>query len=154
MKITNCDTHSYNTRFSENITTYHCRIPSNILFSHGLLLNGTNYNLNTRKRNNNTTENQKEKKTRSYRRKVKLDCQMYSKQTNLKGVHSCNKMWSLKSLVMLKWESRTSLYAVKYKWQPGSALMFCPYYFRNGKPRHFVLMFCGTASLALFLACS
>ena len=40
-------------------------------------------------------------------RKVKLDCPMYSKQTN--------KMWSLKSLVMLKCESRTSLYAVQYK---------------------------------------
>ena len=40
-------------------------------------------------------------------RKVKLDCPMYSKQTN--------KMWSLKSLVMLKCETRTSLYAVQYK---------------------------------------
>ena len=30
---------------------------------------------------------------------------------------------------MLKGESRTSLYAVQYKRQPGSALMFCPYYF-------------------------
>ena len=40
-------------------------------------------------------------------RKVKLDCPMYSKQTN--------KMWSLKSLVMLKCESRTSLHAVQYK---------------------------------------
>ena len=69
---------------------------------------------------------------------------MYSKQTN--------KMWLLKSLVMLKCEVRTSLHAVQYKSQPGSVLMFCPYYyFRNGKPRHFV-MFCGTTSLALFLA--
>ena len=32
---------------------------------------------------------------------------MHSKQTN--------KMWSLKSLVMLKYETRTSLYAVQYK---------------------------------------
>ena len=63
---------------------------------------------------------------------MKLDCPMYSKQTNLKGVYSWNKMWSLKSLVMLKCESRTSLHAVQYKWQPGSILMFCPYYFRNG----------------------
>ena len=48
---------------------------------------------------------------------------MYSKQTN--------KM-SLKSLVMLKWESKTSLHAVQFKWQPGCVLMFCRYYFRNG----------------------
>ena len=38
---------------------------------------------------------------------MKLDCPIYSKQTN--------KMWSLKSLVMLKCESRTSLHAVQYK---------------------------------------
>ena len=38
---------------------------------------------------------------------VKLDSPMYSKQTN--------KMWSLKSLVMLKYESRTSLHVVQYK---------------------------------------
>ena len=57
-------------------------------------------------------------------RKVKLVCPMYSKQIN--------KMWSLKSLVTPKCENRTSLHAVQYKRQPGSALMFCPYYFRNG----------------------
>ena len=34
-------------------------------------------------------------------------CPMYRKQTN--------KMWSLKSLVILKCETRTSLYAVQYK---------------------------------------
>ena len=38
---------------------------------------------------------------------MKLDCPMNSKQTN--------KMQSLKSLVILKFESRTSLHAVKYK---------------------------------------
>ena len=37
---------------------------------------------------------------------------MYSKQTNLQGVYSWNKMWSLKSLVMLKSE-RTSLHKVQ-----------------------------------------
>ena len=37
---------------------------------------------------------------------------MDSKQTHLKGVYSWNKMWSLKSLVMLKCESRTSLHKV------------------------------------------
>ena len=55
---------------------------------------------------------------------------------------------------MLKWENRTNLHAVQYKWHPGSVLMFCPYYFRNGKFRHLVLIFCGTASLDLYLACS
>ena len=60
-------------------------------------------------------------------------------------------MWSLKTLAMLKCESRTSLHAVQYKWQPGSVLMFCSYYFKNGQPKHFALMFCATASLALFL---
>ena len=38
---------------------------------------------------------------------------MYSKQTNLKGVYSWNKMWSLKSLAVLTFES--SLYAVQHK---------------------------------------
>ena len=41
---------------------------------------------------------------------------MYSKQTNLKGVDSWNKksLSSLKSLAMLKCESRTSLHALQY----------------------------------------
>ena len=68
--------------------------------------------------------------------------------------YSQSKMWSLKSLAMLKCERRASTYAVQYMSQPGSVLMFCSYYFKNGSPRHFVLMFCGTASLAFFLACS
>ena len=38
---------------------------------------------------------------------VKLECPMYSKQTN--------KMWSLKRVVILKCESRTSPHAVQYK---------------------------------------
>ena len=70
---------------------------------------------NTRNWNNDTTESQKEKKNCSYRRKVKLDCQIYNQETNLKGAYSWNKMWSLKSLAMLNCESRTSLHAVKYK---------------------------------------
>ena len=45
---------------------------------------------------------------------MKRDRPMYSKQTNLKGVYSWNKMWSLKSLVMSKCESRSSLHAVQY----------------------------------------
>ena len=53
-------------------------------------------------------------------------------QTSLEGVYSWNKTWSLKSLVMLKCESRTSLHAAKYKWQPDSVLILCPYYFRYG----------------------
>ena len=46
---------------------------------------------------------------------MKLDCPLYNKETNLKGVYSWNKMWPLKTLVMLKCESRTSLHAVQYK---------------------------------------
>ena len=61
---------------------------------------------------------------------MKRDCPTYSKQANLKGVYSWDKMWPLKSLVMLKCESRTSLHAVQYR-QPASVLMFC-HYFRNG----------------------
>ena len=34
-------------------------------------------------------------------------------QSKIKGP---DKIWSLKSLAMLKCESRTSLHAVKYKW--------------------------------------
>ena len=39
---------------------------------------------------------------------------MYSKQTNFKGVYSWNKIRSLKTLVILKSESGTSLHAVQY----------------------------------------
>ena len=54
---------------------------------------------------------------------MKLDSPIYSKQTN--------KMWSLKCLVMLKCESRTSLGAVQYVRQTGPVSMFCTYYFKN-----------------------
>ena len=40
---------------------------------------------------------------------------MYSKQTNLQGVYSWNKMWSLKGLAMLKCETRFCLYVVQPK---------------------------------------
>ena len=50
-----------------------------------------------------------------------------------------NTMQSLKSLTMLKSESRTSPHAVQYKQQPGSVLMFCSYYFKNGQRKQFVL---------------
>ena len=43
---------------------------------------------------------------------MKLDCPMYSKQKKLKDVYSWNKIRSLKSLAMLKCQSRTSLHAV------------------------------------------
>ena len=110
------------------------------LFSHDyfLIFHNTVMIYNTRNWSNYTTESQKEKKTcfnAHAGRKWNLNAQCM--QTSLKGVYSWNKMWSLKSLVMLKCESWTSLHAVQYKWQSGS-----------------VLMFCGTASLALFLACS
>ena len=44
---------------------------------------------------------------------MKLDCPMYSEQTYLKGEYSWDKMWSLKSLAMLKCESGTSLHAMQ-----------------------------------------
>ena len=71
---------------------------------------------NTRNHSNYTTESQEEKKTcfnahAGGKRNLIVQCM----QTNLKGVYSWNKMWSLKSLVMLKCESRTSLHAVQYK---------------------------------------
>ena len=56
---------------------------------------------NTRNQSNDTAENQKEK------RPVLM--------LILKGVYSWNKMSSLKSLAMLKCESRTSPQAVQYK---------------------------------------
>ena len=37
---------------------------------------------------------------------MKLHCPMYSKQANLKDAYSWNKMWSLKSLAMLKCAGR------------------------------------------------
>ena len=46
---------------------------------------------------------------------VKRGCPMYNKQTNLQGVYSWNRAWSLKSLVILKSESKTSLHEVQYK---------------------------------------
>ena len=56
---------------------------------------------------------------------MKFVSPVYSKQTN--------KMCSLKSLVMLNCESRTSLYAVQYKYISTNTfvLIFC-HYFRNG----------------------
>ena len=44
-------------------------------------------------------------------------------QKKLKGVYSWNKMWSLKSLVMLKCESRTSL--MQYNMSDSQALFLC-----------------------------
>ena len=58
-----------------------------------------------------TTESQKEKDTCFNAHaggKLTVQCS-YSKQTNLEGVYSWNKMWLLKSLVMLKYESRIEL---------------------------------------------
>ena len=46
---------------------------------------------------------------------VKRGCPMYNEQTNLQGVYSWNRAWSLKSLVILKSESKTSLHEVQYK---------------------------------------
>ena len=71
---------------------------------------------------NNVSESQKIKKTCFYAHFQYTVCQ---KVTGL------NKMQSLKSLAMLKCESRTSLYAVQNKRQPGSVLIIY-YYFKNG----------------------
>ena len=49
---------------------------------------------------------------------------MYSKKTNLKDVYSLNKMWSLKSLAILKCESKTSLHAVQWYNVSGSQALF------------------------------
>ena len=46
---------------------------------------------------------------------MKLAYPMFSKQTNLKGVYPWNKTWSLKSLVMLKCESKASLHELQCK---------------------------------------
>ena len=125
------------------------------LFSPGffVIFHNTVMIYNSRNRSNNSTESQKEEKT-CFNVRGKWNLNVQCMLTNLKGVYSWNKMWPLTSLVILKCESGTTLHAAQYKWQPGSVLMFCPYYFRNSSRRHFVLMFCGTASLALFMACS
>ena len=60
---------------------------------------------NTRNPSNDTIESQKEKKT------------FFNAhfQYNQSKITSLNKIWSLKSLAMLKCESRTSLHTVQYK---------------------------------------
>ena len=65
-------------------------------------------------------------------RKKKKTCFNAHFQYSQSKIMELNKMWSLKSLVMLKCESRTSLHAVQDNSQPGSVLMFCFYYFKNG----------------------
>ena len=69
---------------------------------------------NTRNQSNYTTEIQKERKpVLMSMQDLNVQCML----TNFKGVYSWNKMWSIKSLVMLKRESSTSLHAAQYKWQ-------------------------------------
>ena len=88
---------------------------SSVFFCFFLIFHNTVMIYNTRDRNNDTTERKKKDLFWcSCRRKLKLDCPMYSKQTHLKGVYSWNKnkMWSLKSLVMLKCGSRTSSHTI------------------------------------------
>ena len=72
---------------------------------------------NTRNQSSDTTESQKEKKPilMLIFSTASQEYPMYSKQTNLKGIYSWNKMWPLKSLAMLKFESRNSLPAVLFK---------------------------------------
>ena len=59
----------------------------------------------TRNQSNDTIESQKEKK-------IGFNAHFQYRQSKITGL---NKMWSLKSLAMLKCESRTSLHAVQYK---------------------------------------
>ena len=59
---------------------------------------------NSRNWNNDTTESQKENR--------RFDAHFQYSQSKITGL---SKMWSLKSLVLLKCESRISLYAVQNK---------------------------------------
>ena len=59
---------------------------------------------NNRNQSNDTTESQK--------KKTCFNAHFHYSQSKMTGL---SKMWSLKSLVMLKCESRTSLDAVQYK---------------------------------------
>ena len=59
---------------------------------------------NNRNWNNDTTESQKENR--------RFDAHFQYSQSKITGL---SKMWSLKSLVLLKCESRISLYAVQNK---------------------------------------
>ena len=74
---------------------------------------------NSRNWSNDTTESQKEKKA-CFNAHAKRKCNLTGQCIVSKQI----KMWSLKSLVMLKCENRTSLYSVQYKWRPGFVLMF------------------------------
>ena len=66
---------------------------------------------NTRNRSNDTTENQKVKKT-CFNSHFQYS---QPKITDNKGICSWNKMWLLKGLAKLKCETKTSLHAVQYK---------------------------------------
>ena len=63
------------------------------------------------------------------KRRTCFNAHVQYSQSKITGL---NKMRSLKSLAMLKCDSRTSLHEVQYKRQPGSVLIFCSYYFNNG----------------------
>ena len=69
-----------------------------------------------------------QQKIRMKTRPVLMFIFQYS-QSKMTGL---NKMWSLKTVAILKRESRTSQHAVQYKWQPGCVLMICSYYSKNG----------------------
>ena len=60
---------------------------------------------NTTNRSNDATESQNEKK----------NCFNAHFQYSQSKITGLNKMWSLKSLAMLKYESRTSIHAVQYQ---------------------------------------
>ena len=91
------------------------------IFQFFLVYHNTIMIYNTRKRRNDTIESQKERKT----------CFNAHFQYYRLKITGLNRMRSLKSLAMLKCESRTSLHALQYKWQPAPALMFRSCYFKN-----------------------
>ena len=114
---------------------------------------------NTRNRSNDIADRKKEIPV------LMLTFSTVSQKSRLIKVYILGIRYGLwKSLAKLRCENRTSLlHAVQYKWQPGSVLVFCSDYFKNGRSSH---QRCsvrkgvlrnsvyGTVSLALFLACS
>ena len=91
-------------------------------------------------------------------RKKKKTCFNAHFQYSQSKTTGLNKMRSLKSLAMLRCESRTSLHQLLVYMQHNindNQVLFCFFYcFKNAWPRPFALIFCGTVSLDLFLAFS
>ena len=76
---------------------------------------------NTKNRRNGASECKNVKKTC-------FNAHFQYSQSTIMGLNKILKMWSLKSLAILKCESGTSLLEVQCKWQPGSVFIICSYY--------------------------